>query len=168
MSLSMYQASVPVFIRMLRNLSTILDKVTAYAEVKKIDPSVFINARLAPDMFAFNRQVQIATDSAKGCAARLANIEIPSYPDTETTFTELQARIAKTIVFLESVNETQIDGSEDRKITLKIGGKEMNFLGQQYLINFVLPNFYFHVITAYAILRHNGLDLGKKDFLGSV
>jgi len=168
MSLSMYQASVPVFIRMLINLSTILDKTAAHAEAKKIDPGAFINARLAPDMFALNRQIQIATDSAKGCAARLANIEIPSYADTETTFAELKARIAKTIAFLESVNATQIDGSEDRKITLKIGGKEMNFQGQQYLLNFVLPNFYFHVVTAYAILRHNGLECGKKDYLGSV
>jgi len=164
----MYQGSIPIFVRMLRNLSAIIDKAASYAEAKKIDPAVFINARLAPDMLALNRQVQIATDSVKGCAARLAGIEIPSYADTETTFTELQARIAKTVTFLESVSATQIDGSEDHKISLKIGGKEMNFSGQQYLLYFVLPNFYFHINMAYAILRHNGLEIGKRDYLGSI
>lgn len=168
MSLSMYQASIPVFVRMLRNLSAILDKAVSYAEAKKIDPAIFINARLAPDMFALNRQIQIATDSVKGCAARLAGIEVPSYVDNETTFAELQARIAKTIVFLESVNATQIDGSEDHNISLKIGGQEMNFSGQQYLLYFVLPNFFFHINMAYAILRHNGIEIGKRDYLGSI
>jgi hypothetical protein len=168
MSLSMYQASIPVFVRVLKNLSTILDKTTAYAETKKIDLSVLVSARLAPDMFALNRQIQIATDSVKGCVARLAGIEVPSYPDTETTFPELHARIDKTIAFMESVSAAQIDGSEDRKITLKMGSSELNFPGQQYLLHFVIPNFYFHISMAYAILRHNGVDIGKKDYLGSI
>lgn len=167
MSLTMYQASIPVFIRMLGNLSAILEKAAAHAETKKIDPSVFVNARLAPDMYPLSRQIQIATDMAKGCAARLAGIEIPSYADTESTFPELQERIAKTVDFLQSVSAEQIDGSEERTVTLKIHGKELNFLGQPYLLNYVLPNFYFHITTAYAILRHNGLEIGKMDFIGS-
>ena len=167
MSLSMYQASTPVFIRGLKNLSVILDKAAAYAEGKKIDPSVLLNARLAPDMFALTRQVQIATDGAKGCAARLAGIEIPSFEDNESTFAEIQARIAKTIAFLETVDASQIDGSEDRAVILKVRGKEVTFQGQPYLLGFVLPNFYFHLTTAYNILRHNGLEIGKMDYLGS-
>ncbi len=165
MSLSMYQASVPVFTHMLGSLSAILGKAATYAETKKFDPSVLINARLAPDMLPLSFQVQVACDSAKGCAARLAGIEVPSHPDTETTFAELQARIAKTIDFLKSVKAEQIDGSEERTITLKLR-QEVQFKGQAYLLNFALPNFYFHVTTAYAILRHNGLDIGKGDFLG--
>jgi len=167
MSLSMYQASVPVFIRLLGNLSAILDKAAAHAEAKKIDPSVFINARLAPDMFPLNRQVQIASDGVKSCAALLAGIEVPSYADTETTFPELQERIAKTVAFLQSVSAAQIDGSEDRTITLRRRDKETHFQGQPFLLTYVLPNFYFHLTTAYAILRHNGVELGKRDFLGA-
>ena len=167
MSLTMYQASIPVFVRMLGNLSAILDKAAAHAEAKKIDPSVFINARLAPDMFPLSRQVQIATDMAKGCAARLAGIEVPSYEDNESTFAELHARIAKTIAFIESVSVSQIDGSEERQITLKFGSHELNFLGQAYLLDFVLPNFHFHLTTTYAILRHNGVEIGKKDYTGT-
>jgi hypothetical protein len=167
MSLSMYQASTPVFIRGLENLSAILNKAAAHAEARKIDPAVFINARLAPDMFPLSRQVQIATDGAKGCAARLAGIEVPSYEDTETTFPELQARIKKTVAFLKSVSAAQIDGSGERKVIFKLRGKDVSFLGQPYLLNFVLPNFYFHITTAYAILRHNGLEIGKLDYLGS-
>jgi len=166
MSLTMYQASIPVFVRMLDNLSGILDKAAAHAEAKKIDPAIFINARLAPDMFPLSRQVQIATDMVKGCAARLAGIEVPSYDDNESTFSELQARIAKTKVFIESVSASQVDGSEERKITLKFGSKELNFLGQAYLLDFVLPNFHFHLTTTYAILRHNGVEIGKKDYTG--
>jgi hypothetical protein len=162
----MYQASIPVFVRMLDNLSGILDKAAAHAEAKKIDPAIFVNARLAPDMFPLSRQVQIATDMVKGCAARLAGIEVPSYEDNETTFSELQARIAKTKAFIESVSASQIDGSEERKITLKFGSKELNFLGQAYLLDFVLPNFHFHLTTTYAILRHNGVEIGKKDYTG--
>jgi hypothetical protein len=166
MSLTMYQASIPAFVRMLGNLSTILDKAAAHAEAKKIDPSVFMNARLAPDMFPLSRQVQIATDMVKGCAARLAGIEVPRYDDNETTFAELQARIDKTKAFLQSVNASQIDGSEQREITLKFGSRELSFLGQPYLLDFVLPNFHFHLSMTYAILRHNGVEIGKKDYIG--
>ena len=167
MSLTMYQASIPSFTRMLGNLSAILVKAATHAEAKKIAPSVFINARLAPDMYPLSRQVQIATDLVKGCAARLAGIDVPSYSDNETTFDELQARIAKTVAFLQSVTAAQIDGSEERNITLKFGPKEFHFLGQPYLLDFVYPNFHFHLTTAYAILRHNGVDLGKMDYVGS-
>ncbi len=166
MSLSMYQASIPVFVRMLDNLSVILDKAVAYAEAKKIDPVVLVNARLAPDMHPLVRQLQIATDSVKGCAARLAGVDIPSYADTESNFAELQARLGKTRDFLLSFSAEQIDGSEAKAITLNFPGMELKFTGQDYLLNFVMPNFYFHLTTAYAILRHNGLDIGKMDFLG--
>ena len=168
MSLSMYQASVPVFIHGLNNLAAILTKAAAYAEAKKIDQSVLINARLAPDMFPLSRQVQIATDVVKGGAARLAGVEVPSFPDTETSFTELQTRIAKIITFLQSLKAAQIDGSEAKEITLKVGGNEMKFKGQDYLSYFVTPNLYFHITATYAILRHNGLDIGKGDFLGKI
>jgi uncharacterized protein len=167
MSLNMYQASIPVFIRMLGNLSSILDKAATHAGAKKIDQAVFVNARLAPDMYPLSRQVQIATDMVKGCAARLAGIEVPSYEDNETTFADLQARIAKTVAFLQSVSDGQINGSEGRTVTLKLRDKEVSFLGLPYLLDFVLPNFYFHITTTYAILRHNGLEIGKMDFLGS-
>ena len=167
MTLSMYQASIPVFVRALGNLSAILDKAAAQAEARKIDPPVFINARLAPDMFPLSRQVQSASDSAKGCAARLAGVEVPRYEDIETTFPELRARIAKTVAFMQGVKPAQIDGSEDRTITLKLRGREVNYSGRDYLLNFVLPNFFFHATTAYAILRHNGLEIGKTDYLGN-
>jgi hypothetical protein len=163
----MYQASVPTFVRFLGNLSSILDKVIAHAAAKKIDESVFINARLAEDMYSLSRQIQIATDMAKGCAARLAGVEVPRYEDNENTFAELQARIAKTIAFVQSVNVDQINGSEERTVTLKLHDKEISFLGQPYLFNFVLPHFYFHITTAYAILRHYGLEIGKKDYMGN-
>ena len=167
MSLSMYEASIPVFIRMLNNLSAILDKAVANAEARKIDPAAFIQARLAPDMHPLPRQIQIATDGAKGCAARLAGIDPPSYPDTETTFSELKERLAKTVAFLESVSAEQLEGSEDRAITLKFPGNEKTFTGKVFLQNFALPNLYFHATAAYAILRHNGVDVGKRDFLGA-
>jgi hypothetical protein len=168
MSLSMYQASIPVFISQLNNLSGILKKGEEHAASRKIEPEIFINARLAPDMFPLSRQVQIATDGVKGCAARLAGVEVPSYPDTEKTFAELQARIAKTIAFLNTFKAAQIDGSEERKVTLKLRGEDTTFPGQVYLLNFVLPNLYFHITTTYAILRHNGVDLGKRDFLANL
>lgn len=167
MSLNMYEASIPVFVRMLDNLSAILEKGAAHAEAKKIDEAVFINARLAPDMFPLSRQVQIATDMVKGCAARLAGLEVPGYEDNETTFADLQARIAKTLVFLQSVSAEQINGSEARTVTLKIRGKEVNFQGQPYLLNFVLANMHFHITTTYNILRHNGVELGKIDYIGN-
>lgn len=166
MPLSMYQASIPVFVRMLGNLSAILHKAEAYAEARKIAPAVLVNARLAPDMLPLSSQIQIASDTAKGCAARLAGVEIPSYPDTESSFDELQERIARTVVFLESIDAAQLDGSEERPITLSFPKMELKFGGSEYLLGFVLPNFYFHLTTAYAILRHNGLDIGKLDFLG--
>src|ERR1700690_3066528 len=145
MSLSMYQASVPVFISQLNNLSGILKKGEEHALARKIEPDVFINARLAPDMFPLSRQVQIATDGVKGCAARLAGVEVPSFPDTEKTFAELQARITKTIEYVKTFNSKQIDGTEEKKIVLKMRDREINFLGQAYLLNFVLPNLYFHM-----------------------
>lgn len=166
MNLSMYQASVPVLLRNLENLDKILDKAVDYAEMQKIDPAVLLNARLAPDMYPFVRQVQIVTDVAKGFAARISDREVPGFPDTETSFNELKARIAKTIEFVKSLDEEQVDGSEMKPIKLKFGSRELSYLGQAYLLEFVLPNVYFHITTAYAILRHNGLKLEKKDFLG--
>lgn len=169
MTLSMYQASVPVFLRAFDNLSTILDKGAAFATAKKIDPSVLINARLAPDMFALARQVQIASDTVKGCVARLAGIDIPSFADTETTFEDLKERLAKTAAFIKNVSAAQIDGSEGKPIVMKIGPtRELSFTGQSYLLTFVLPNLYFHVTATYAILRHNGVEIGKTDYLGSL
>ena len=167
MALSMYQASIPVFLRMLGNLATFLSKAEKYAEAREIDPLVLPPARLAPDLYPLTRQIQIATDGVKGCAARLAGVEIPSFPDVETTFPELQERIQKTIIFLQNFKPSQIDGSEDRVVTLKLRGQETSFKGQVYLLNFVLPNLFFHITTAYAILRHNGVDLGKMDYLGN-
>jgi hypothetical protein len=167
MAISMYQISIPVFTRMLNNLSAILDKAAAHAETKKIEPSVFINSRLAPDMFPLARQVQIATDAVKGCAARLAGIDIPSFADTETTFSELKERIAKTQAFLNSVTANQLEGSETRKVSIKVRGNDVEFLGLPYLTGFVLPNLFFHITTTYAILRHNGVEIGKMDYLGA-
>lgn len=166
--ISMYSASVPVCVRVLGNLSGILDKGAAHADARKIDPAVLINARLFPDMYPLARQVQIATDVAKGCASRLAGQLPPGYEDTEQTFAELTARIDKTIAFLKGFEPAQIDGSEERVIELKVGGQPMKFSGLAYLQNFVLPNVYFHTSTAYGILRHNGVAIGKADYLGSI
>jgi len=168
MSNFMYVSSVPPIIRSLTNLSSILEKAVVYAEVKNIDPSVLINARLYPDMFPLSRQVQIATDVAKGAISRLAGLEPPAYEDNESTFPELLARIDKTITLLESFNPEQIDGSEDKTILLPMHDRTITFKGLPYLLDFVIPNVYFHVTTTYAILRHNGLDIGKKDFLGNI
>ncbi len=167
MAISMYQITIPVFTRVLNNLSAILTKGAAHAEAKKIDPSVFINSRLAPDMFPLARQIQIATDAVKGCAARLAGVEIPAFADTEASFPELQERIAKTVAFLNSITEAQLEGSDGKTVTLKVRGNDVELKGMAYLNGFVLPNLYFHVTTAYAILRHNGVELGKGDYLGS-
>lgn len=166
MAISMYQASVPVFERMLVNLRGILEKGAAHAQARKFDPAVLVQARLYPDMFPLSRQVQIASDNAKGCAARLAGVEIPKYEDTESSFPELTARIDKTLAFLKTLKPGQIDGSEERPVTLQLRTGALEFKGQAYLLNFALPNFLFHVTTAYAILRHNGVELGKPDFLG--
>jgi uncharacterized protein len=166
MAISMYQSSVPVLIHMLGNLSAILDKGAAYAEAKKFDGAVLVNSRLFPDMFPLSKQIQIATDMAKGCAARLAGVEPPKYDDGETTLADLKARIDKTVAYLNTFKPAQIDGSEEKTITLQMRTGPLTFPGQQYLLNFVLPNFYFHVTTSYNLLRHSGVEVGKMDFLG--
>ena len=166
MTISMYQASAPRFASILRNLSAILDKADAHCAAKKIEPSALTTFRLFPDMFAFTRQVQIACDTAKGAVARLAGADIPKHEDTEQTFAELKARIAKTIDFIESVKPERVDGSEEKEIVLAMRSGERRFKGMQYLLGHAYPNFYFHVTTAYNILRHNGVDIGKADFLG--
>jgi hypothetical protein len=166
MTISMYQASAPVFDKLLGNLAGILDKAATWAEGRKIDPTVLLNARLAPDMFALTRQVQIACDFAKGTCARLAGLEAPKYEDNETSFTELQARIARTRQYLATVKAAQVDGSEDRQIRFKAGPRELDFKGQAYLTGFAMPNFFFHYTMVYAILRHNGLELAKSDYIG--
>jgi uncharacterized protein len=168
MSLSMYQASVPAYTQMLKSLSAILKKAEAHCEAKKIDPSVFVNARLYPDMAPLSKQIQIATDQVKGGLSRLAGKEPPSWPDTETTFADLHKRLQTALDFAASFKPEQIDGSEDKQIVLKIAGQDMPFKGQQFLINFSLPNFYFHIVTAYDILRHNGVEIGKRDYMGGL
>ncbi len=168
MTISMYQASVPAMIKTLSNLRNLLEKASTHAEAKKIDPSVLVNARLYPDMFPLSRQVQIATDMAKGAASRLAGQEVPRYEDNEATFPELIARLDKTIALLVTFKPGDIDGSEDRTITLPMRDRTLTFKGLPYLIDYVLPNVYFHTTTAFAILRHNGVEIGKKDFLGKV
>jgi Uncharacterized protein conserved in bacteria len=165
-TISMYSASVPVFTRLLKNLDAILDKAVVYADGKKIEHNTLLTARLAPDMLPLTKQVQIATDNAKGCVARLAGVEIPKYEDSETTFAELKARLAKTIAFIESIKPEQINGSEDKDIQMNFGPVKFEFKGLQYLLHFANFNVFFHVTTAYDILRHNGLDIGKRDFIG--
>ncbi|MCA3560527.1 MAG: DUF1993 domain-containing protein [Aestuariivirga sp.] len=161
----MYDASVPVFAHFLRSLSAILKKAEMHCAARKIEPSVILAARLFPDMFAFTRQVQIASDAAKGAGARLAGVAVPSWPDEEKTFDELQTRIGKTLEFLAALKPEQFAGAEDRDIHLKAGGRELEFRGFAYLETWAKPNFFFHLTTAYAILRHNGIELGKPDFL---
>ncbi|BBP03945.1 hypothetical protein TPL01_27710 [Sulfuriferula plumbiphila] len=168
MSISMYLASVPPILRALTNLRAVLEKAAAHAEARKIDPSVLVNARLYPDMLPLSRQVRIATDNAKGAASRLAGREPPKYEDNESTFPELVARIDKTIALLETFKPEQIDGSEDKTISLPMHDRTLTFKGMPYLLDYVLPNIYFHVTTAYAILRHNGVEIGKQDFLGKI
>jgi hypothetical protein len=162
----MYQASTPRFANILRNLSTILDKAEAHCAAKKIDPATLVTFRLFPDMFAFARQVQIACDTAKGAVARLAGVDIPKHEDTEQTLGELKARIAKTLDFIESVPASKVDGTEEKEIVLQMRSGERRFKGMQYLLGHAYPNFYFHVTTAYNILRHNGVEVGKGDFIG--
>ena len=165
MSISMYEASIPHFVRMLGNLSAILDKTSAHSEAKKIDQAVFVNARLAPDMYPLSRQIQISADMAKACAARLAGIEVPRYEDNEATFSDFKARIAETIAFLQGIDKEQIDNSYDQPITIKLYDKDIVYTGQVYLLDVIIPHFYFHVTTVYAILRHHGVELGKKDYI---
>ena len=164
--LYMYDACIPALIRTLNNLSAILKKGEEYADAKKIEPSVLLNARLFPDMYPLTRQVQIATDMSKGAVARLAGLEIPKFEDDETTFAQLQARIAKTVAFIDSITPEQMVGAKNRDITITVRKMELKFTGQTYLLTWVNPNVYFHVTTAYNILRHNGVELGKTDFLG--
>ena len=162
----MYQASVPVFVRALNNLAAILEKAAVHAEAKKIDPAALLTCRLFPDMLPLARQIQIASDSAKGGVARLAGGEPPKYEDNETSFADLMARLRKTIAYLESIKADQIDGSEDKTVSWKTQTTTRTMQGMPYLLSHVTPNVYFHVTTAYAILRHCGLEIGKQDFLG--
>ena len=167
MSLSMHSASVPVFVRMLGNALNWLDKAQAHAEARKFDTANYLGMRLAPDMLPFTRQIQIATDGAKGCVARLAGLEVPKWDDNEASFDDLRARLRKTIDYVQSIPAGQIDGSEAREILLPTrSGDPLRFTGEAYLKHFVLPNLYFHTSMTYALLRHAGVDLGKKDFLG--
>ena len=168
MQITMYRATVPVFARALRNLIAILKKGEASAAARKIDDAVLLNYRLAPDMFPLSRQVQIATDMAKGCVSRLAGVEIPAYEDKEATFGELVARLEKCIAYLESFTPAQIDGTEDKTIVLKRPTGDVSYPGLQYALEYVTPNVYFHCTSTYAILRHCGVDVGKKDFIGAL
>jgi hypothetical protein len=167
MTISMYQASVPRFINILGNLNAILDKTQAHVEAKKLDELALTGFRLYPDMLPMARQIMIATDTAKGLAARLAGVDIPVYEDTEKTLPELKARIAKTIAYLQTFQPAQIDGTEDKEIVIKRGDKETRYTGMQFMLGHAVPNFYFHVTTTYAILRHNGVEIGKRDYLGN-
>lgn len=167
MTISMYQASVPVYLRMLNNLVNILEKAAAHCEARKIDPAVLINFRLYPDMFNFAKQVQVAADAAKTGSARLAGMEAPAFENTEQTFAELIERVRKTIAYLETLKPEQIDGSETRQIELKRGEKTVTLSGIDLLRTRTLPNFFFHITTAYDILRHNGVELGKRDYTGA-
>ena len=163
--LPMFDATILPLVHTLKSLSHILKKGEEYADAKKIEHSVLLNARLFPDMFPLTRQIQIATDMSKGAAARLAGVEIPAYEDDETTFEQLQARIAKTIAFIESIEPAQLTDAQTRDITITVRKIELKFTGQDYLLKWVMPNVYFHVTTTYNILRHNGVELGKPDFL---
>jgi hypothetical protein len=164
----MFDSSIPVFTQFLKALSSVLKKAEAYCEAKKIEPEALLTARLFPDMFPLKRQVQLACDFAKGPAARLAGVSVPSFPDEEKTFSELQSRIDKTLDFIGTLKKEQFADAATRTITLKIGGQDMSFPGTTYLHHFALGNFYFHLTTAYDILRHNGLEIGKRDFMGGI
>lgn len=166
MSSGIYRASVPVFVRGFTVAGKLLDKGSAYAEAKKFDVGVLLTARLAPDMHPIPKQIQIASDAAKGAAARLAGVDIPSFPDTETTLDELKTRIAKTIDFMNGLDAAAFEGAEAREIVLKLGPQEIKMSGADYLFTIALPNFFFHLTTTYNILRHNGVEVGKRDFLG--
>jgi hypothetical protein len=166
MQISMYDTLVPTANRMLGNVLALLDKAEAFAAQKKIEPDVLLNSRLAPDMFPLTRQIQIACDGVKGAAARLSGSEIPSHPDTESTFPELKARVTKVLDFINGIGAERYAGSEDRDVTVPRRVGDLHLKGLAYLRDFVLPNFYFHVTATYAILRHNGLDIGKQDYLG--
>jgi hypothetical protein len=166
MSFTVYDAAIPTMIRALSGLSKILDKAVAQAKAQDIPLESLLDARLAPDMIPFKGQIQLASDAAKGGASRLANATAPSMPDTETTFPELHARLTKTIAYLESFDPKAFDGAESREIVMKFPSGEMKFTGRDFLAGFALPNFFFHITTAYALLRHKGITIGKMDFLG--
>ncbi len=166
MKISMYDTGVQPGIRMMNNLIAVLEKAAAHAEARKIDPEVLVNARLAPDMFPLSRQVQIASDTAKAGAARLAGLEPPSYQDNEKTLPELIARARKTVAFLETLKPQQFEGAEDRTVKWKTRSSEKSMQGLPYVLHYLLPNLHFHCTTAYDILRHNGVELGKMDYLG--
>jgi hypothetical protein len=166
MPLSMYQASVPVFVQMLDSLAAVLAKAEAHATAKKVDPAALLGARLFPDMFPLTRQVQLTCDFAKNTTARLAGQEPPKWEDKESSFAELQARIARTVEFVKGFKAAQIDGSEERDVTIPMRDGPTTFKGQRYLLNFALPNFYFHATTTYDLLRHGGVELGKRDYMG--
>lgn len=166
MSVSMHSSSVPVFVRMFGNALNWLDKAQAHAEARKFDAGNFLGMRLAPDMLPLVRQIQIASDTAKGCVARLAGVEAPQWEDKEATLDDLRDRIRRTIDYVQGFSAAQIDGSDDKDIVLKMRAGEVHFTGENYLRHFVLPNLYFHLTTAYALLRHGGVEIGKRDFLG--
>jgi hypothetical protein len=166
MAISMYQASIPQLTKMLSNLSNILKKGETFANAKGVDGKVLVEDRLAPDMFPLAKQVQIACDQVKNGMARLAGVEPPKFEDNETTFAQLQERIAKTIAFANSIQAVQVDGTEAKEIKFSIKEWNFEFVGEQYLLTWIIPNFYFHVTTAYNILRHNGVEIGKSDYLG--
>jgi uncharacterized protein len=167
MSISMHAATAPVFVRMLNNLLAWLDKAQAHAEARKFDPNNYLGLRLAPDMLPFTRQIQIATDGVKGCMARLAGVDVPKWDDTEASLDDLRARVRKALDYVKSFSAAQIDGSEGKEVLLPTRqGDPLRFTGENYLKHFVLPNFYFHATTAYALLRHAGVELGKTDYLG--
>jgi hypothetical protein len=167
MAISMYQASVPQFQKMLNNLSTILKKGEEYARAKQLEDTVLTGDRLFPDMFPLSRQVQIACDQVKNGMARLAGVEPPKFEDTEVTFAQLQERIAKTLTFIGGLTPAQIDGTEAKEIKYSVKEWHFEFVGDQYLLTWIIPNFYFHITTAYNILRHNGVEIGKMDYLGA-
>jgi hypothetical protein len=167
MAISMYSASVPVFTQILNSLAAVLTKAEAHAEAKKIEPQALLQFRLYPDMFPLTRQVQIAADFAKGACARLAGVDVPKFDDTEHSFADLKARIARTVEFINSLDRAAINDAAEREIVLTSGGTERRFQGQVYLMHYALAHFYFHATTAYDILRHNGVEVGKKDFIGS-
>ena len=168
MTISLYAASVPVFKQLLTALGEVLNKAEAHATARKIEPDALLQARLYPDMFPLIRQVQIAVDFAKGASARLAGVDVPSFADDDKTFADLQAKLAQILAFIATLDAAQIDGQESREIVLRPGtDKEKRLTGQDYLLHYALPQFFFHVTTAYAILRHNGVEVGKRDFMGS-
>ena len=167
MALSMYQACVPVITQMLNGLSVVLDKSAAYCAEKKYEESAFLQARLFPDMFTMARQVKQATDFGRNAPGRLAGVASPAFPDADSSFAELKDRVAKSLDFVKGFSPAQLDGTEEKEISWTAGTRQMSFNGQEYLLHFCLPHFFFHCTTAYAILRHNGVEIGKRDYLGS-